>query len=45
MSPRPAAATFIPDWASPPGHTLADLLKERGWSARGGRGAAFRRGN
>ena len=23
---------FRPDWASPPGDTIADLLEERGWS-------------
>ena len=23
---------FNPDWASPPGHTIADLLEERDWS-------------
>ena len=25
-------ATFSPDWASPPGDTIADLLEERGWT-------------
>ena len=24
--------TFRPDWVSPPGDTIADLMKERGWS-------------
>jgi HTH-type transcriptional regulator / antitoxin HigA len=24
--------TFRPDWASPPGDTIADLIEERGWS-------------
>jgi HTH-type transcriptional regulator / antitoxin HigA len=23
---------FDPDWASPPGETIADLLEERGWT-------------
>jgi HTH-type transcriptional regulator/antitoxin HigA len=23
---------FIPDWISPPGGTIADLIEERGWS-------------
>jgi HTH-type transcriptional regulator/antitoxin HigA len=23
---------FLPDWVSPPGDTIADLLEERGWS-------------
>jgi len=23
---------FIPDWISPPGETIADLIEERGWS-------------
>ncbi len=27
-----SADTFRPDWASPPGDTIADLLDERGWS-------------
>ena len=27
-----AATRFAPDWASPPGDTIADLLAERGWS-------------
>lgn len=26
-----AAATFSPDWISPPGDTILDLLEERGW--------------
>ncbi len=26
--------TFAPDWVSPPGDTVADLLRERSWSAR-----------
>ena len=26
-----ASATFNPDWVSPPGNTIADLLEERGW--------------
>src|SRR5258706_7638545 len=25
-------APFAPDWTSPPGETLADILEERGWS-------------
>jgi HTH-type transcriptional regulator/antitoxin HigA len=25
-------APFSPDWASPPGDTLLDLLEERGWT-------------
>jgi addiction module HigA family antidote len=25
------AATFTPDWISPPGETILDLLEERGW--------------
>jgi HTH-type transcriptional regulator/antitoxin HigA len=24
---------FAPDWVSPPGDTIADLLEERGWTA------------
>ena len=24
--------TFNPDWVSPPGDTISDLLEERGWS-------------
>lgn len=24
--------TFTPDWVSPPGETVADLLTERGWT-------------
>ena len=24
-------ASFAPDWASPPGDTIADLIEERGW--------------
>lgn len=27
-----SATRFAPDWASPPGDTVADLLEERGWS-------------
>jgi len=27
-----SATRFAPDWASPPGDTIADLLEERGWS-------------
>jgi HTH-type transcriptional regulator / antitoxin HigA len=27
-----AGESFRPDWASPPGDTIADLLEERGWS-------------
>jgi len=27
-----ATATFTPDWVSPPGETIADLLEERGWT-------------
>lgn len=27
-----ATIPFRPDWASPPGDTIADLLEERGWS-------------
>ena len=23
---------FAPDWASPPGDTIADLIEERGWT-------------
>ena len=30
MSKR--AAAFQPDWASPPGDTIADLLGEKGWT-------------
>jgi HTH-type transcriptional regulator / antitoxin HigA len=26
------SAPFTPDWSSPPGETLADILEERGWS-------------
>jgi addiction module HigA family antidote len=26
------AATFQPDWVSPPGESIADLLEEKGWS-------------
>lgn len=26
------AATFSPDWLSPPGDTIADLLTEKGWT-------------
>lgn len=26
-----AASTFSPDWVSPPGDTILDLLEERGW--------------
>lgn len=26
------AHTFTPDWVSPPGDTIADLLEERGWT-------------
>ena len=26
-----AASTFAPDWISPPGDTILDLLEERGW--------------
>ena len=25
-------ASFAPDWASPPGDTIADLIEERGWT-------------
>jgi HTH-type transcriptional regulator/antitoxin HigA len=25
-------ALFAPDWVSPPGDTIADVLKERGWT-------------
>ena len=25
-------APFAPDWASPPGDTIADLIEERGWT-------------
>lgn len=25
------AASFRPDWVSPPGDTIADLIEERGW--------------
>lgn len=28
------AGTFTPDWVSPPGDTIADLLEEKGWSQR-----------
>lgn len=27
-----SATRFAPDWVSPPGDTIADLLEERGWS-------------
>lgn len=27
-----SATRFAPEWASPPGDTIADLLEERGWS-------------
>lgn len=27
-----ADAPFNPDWASPPGDTIVDLLEERGWT-------------
>jgi len=30
----PMAAPFTPDWVSPPGDTMADLLEEKGWSQR-----------
>ena len=26
------SAPFAPDWASPPGDTIADLIEERGWT-------------
>lgn len=26
-------AEFVPEWASPPGETIRDVLKDRGWSA------------
>jgi HTH-type transcriptional regulator/antitoxin HigA len=26
------SACFIPDWVSPPGDTIADLLEERDWT-------------
>ena len=26
------ATTFQPDWVSPPGESIADLLEEKGWS-------------
>jgi plasmid maintenance system antidote protein VapI len=29
------SATFTPDWISPPGDTIEDLLEERGWSKAG----------
>ena len=25
-------APFAPDWVSPPGDTIADVLEERGWT-------------
>ena len=25
-------APFAPDWASPPGDTIVDLIEERGWT-------------
>lgn len=27
-----AAAPFAPDWVSPPGDTIADVLEDRGWT-------------
>lgn len=27
-----STSTFTPDWISPPGNTIADLLEERGWT-------------
>jgi HTH-type transcriptional regulator/antitoxin HigA len=29
---RPADDAFSPDWASPPGDTILDLLEEKGWT-------------
>jgi len=26
------AVSFQPDWVSPPGDTIADLLEEKGWT-------------
>ena len=31
-SHQPAASTFEPDWISPPGETIEDLLEEKGWT-------------
>jgi HTH-type transcriptional regulator / antitoxin HigA len=30
-APKPNEQTFAPDWLSPPGDTIADILEERGW--------------
>jgi HTH-type transcriptional regulator/antitoxin HigA len=32
MSGIETGAPFAPDWVSPPGDTIADVLVERGWS-------------
>lgn len=32
MSSIETGAPFAPDWVSPPGDTIADVLVERGWS-------------
>lgn len=32
MSEAMATMSFNPDWVSPPGDTIADLLDERGWT-------------
>lgn len=32
LAERGAAAPFAPDWVSPPGDTIVDLLEERDWS-------------
>jgi HTH-type transcriptional regulator/antitoxin HigA len=26
------SASFAPDWVSPPGHSILDLIEERGWT-------------
>lgn len=32
MTDRPQAEVCAPDWVSPPGDTIADLMAERGWA-------------
>lgn len=34
LADREAEAPFAPDWVSPPGDTILDLLEERGWTQR-----------
>ncbi|MDM7321752.1 MAG: HigA family addiction module antitoxin [Gammaproteobacteria bacterium] len=32
MADQDLRAPFTPDWVSPPGDTMADVLEERGWT-------------